>query len=70
MLQQTQHVTLPAAFVYGSCHLQLGADQFAAVCPAGELYLEFTQVNAEQPQKPYGFAVQVLEDEKYRGVLR
>lgn len=34
---------------------------------AGELFLEFTQISAEQPTKPYGFAVQVLEDEKYRG---
>lgn len=34
---------------------------------AGELFLEFTQISAEQPLKPYGFAVQVLEDEKYRG---
>lgn len=34
---------------------------------AGQLFLEFTQISAEQPLKPYGFAVQVLEDEKYRG---
>jgi hypothetical protein len=37
---------------------------------AGELFLEFTQISAEQPEKPYGFAVQVLEDEKYRGEAR
>lgn len=35
--------------------------------PAGELYLEFTQISAAQPERPYGFAVQVLEDEKYKG---
>lgn len=32
----------------------------------GQLFLEFTQISAEQPEKPYGFAVQVLEDEEYR----
>ncbi len=35
--------------------------------PAGELFLEFTQISAAQPERPYGFAVQVLEDEKYKG---
>lgn len=39
---------------------------FYAAC-AGELYLEFTQISAAQPEQPYGFGVQVLEDEKYKG---
>lgn len=39
---------------------------FCAAC-AGELYLEFTQISAAQPERPYGFGVQVLEDEKYKG---
>jgi len=34
---------------------------------AGELYLEFTQINPTQPEKPYGFAVQVTNDTNYKG---
>lgn len=32
----------------------------------GELYLEFTQINPTQPEKPYGFAVQVTNDTNYK----
>lgn len=60
---------LPGA-VTGKCgvpqmarHMHAG---FYAAC-AGELYLEFTQISAAQPERPYGFGVQVLEDEKYKG---
>lgn len=34
---------------------------------AGELYLEFTQISAAQPDKPYGFAVKVLDESHYEG---
>jgi hypothetical protein len=33
----------------------------------GELLLEFTQIDAAQPGKPFSFAVQVIGDNDYRG---
>jgi hypothetical protein len=35
---------------------------------AGELYLEFTQIDPQQPERPFGFAVQVVgDDNRYTG---
>lgn len=36
--------------------------------PAGELYLEFTQIDPQQPERPFGFAVTVVgDDNRYTG---
>lgn len=40
-------------------------------CAAGELYLEFTQIDPQQPERPFGFAMQVVgDDNRYTGKRR
>jgi len=35
--------------------------------PPDELYLEFTQVDPKQPERPFGFALQVDGQDRYTG---
>jgi hypothetical protein len=68
VLLATSVLVLATAHCIQQVSLSSVTDADVSDCVAGELYLEFTQVDPQQPDRPFGFALQVVgDDDHYTG---